>query len=219
MSSPAVQMTPCAPHAPAPPISLDIVRCSRCQQSLSLASQSNSGAVQFGMNSYYCSRCASKVGFVRWSGSRLSTQLSKYESDSCCCCCYATPLISFANNPIVTVLRQARPGPSMDYFWTHEYGSSTFIRYPATISFYENRLRCWHRWSLPFRQIRIKPITITVWLQDLLDPVWVFNFFFRHVYHFFYSGIVIIGHSHGERIRNIWIVGMVFSKTPNTRRC
>ncbi|KAJ5325398.1 hypothetical protein N7541_011793 [Penicillium brevicompactum] len=40
----------------------DIVRCSRCQQSLSL-SQSGSGAVQFGMNSYYCNRCASKVGF------------------------------------------------------------------------------------------------------------------------------------------------------------
>ncbi|KAJ5921653.1 hypothetical protein N7454_009127 [Penicillium verhagenii] len=46
------------------PITLDIVRCSRCQQSLSVGTQSG-GAVQFGMNSYYCNRCASKVGFVR----------------------------------------------------------------------------------------------------------------------------------------------------------
>ncbi|KAJ5086130.1 hypothetical protein N7532_010901 [Penicillium argentinense] len=72
MSSPAVQITPQPqpdggvphPSGTSPPI-LDIVRCSRCQQSLSLASQSNSGAVQFGMNSYYCNRCASKVGFVQ----------------------------------------------------------------------------------------------------------------------------------------------------------
>ncbi|KAJ6101840.1 hypothetical protein N7486_004267 [Penicillium sp. IBT 16267x] len=57
-----------SPGVPGPsiasPIILDIVRCSRCQQSLSVGTQS-SGAVQFGMNSYYCSRCASKVGFVR----------------------------------------------------------------------------------------------------------------------------------------------------------
>lgn len=57
-----------SPGVPGPtvssPITLDIVRCSRCQQSLSVGTQS-SGAVQFGMNSYYCNRCASKVGFVR----------------------------------------------------------------------------------------------------------------------------------------------------------
>ncbi|KAJ5245855.1 hypothetical protein N7468_000838 [Penicillium chermesinum] len=43
----------------------DIARCSRCQQSLSLAGPAGFGAVQFGMNSYYCTRCATKVGFVR----------------------------------------------------------------------------------------------------------------------------------------------------------
>ncbi|KAJ5474288.1 hypothetical protein N7475_003854 [Penicillium sp. IBT 31633x] len=46
------------------PQTLDIVRCSRCQQSLSLG-QSGGSVVQFGMNSYYCSRCATKVGFGR----------------------------------------------------------------------------------------------------------------------------------------------------------
>ncbi|KAJ5787942.1 hypothetical protein N7457_002932 [Penicillium paradoxum] len=51
------------PSATSPQI-LDIVRCSRCQQSLSLG-QSGCGAVQFGMNSYYCNRCATKVGFGR----------------------------------------------------------------------------------------------------------------------------------------------------------
>ncbi|EPS28089.1 hypothetical protein PDE_03035 [Penicillium oxalicum 114-2] len=72
MSSPAIQFSP-APSDPRPTkpssmqeLTLDIVRCSRCQQSLSLASQSTgSGVVQFGMNSYYCHRCASKVGFLR----------------------------------------------------------------------------------------------------------------------------------------------------------
>ncbi|KAJ5179131.1 hypothetical protein N7492_002341 [Penicillium capsulatum] len=69
MSSPVVQF-PSQPGIVAPaeatsPPTLDIVRCSRCQQSLSLAHQSASGAVQFGMNSYYCTRCASKVGFLR----------------------------------------------------------------------------------------------------------------------------------------------------------
>ncbi|KAF3399066.1 hypothetical protein DPV78_007155 [Talaromyces pinophilus] len=40
---------------------LDIVRCSRCQRSLSINKSSTpaAGVVQFGMNSYYCSRCAS----------------------------------------------------------------------------------------------------------------------------------------------------------------
>jgi len=50
-------------------LSFDIVRCSRCQRSLSIenASSPAPGVVQFGMNSYYCSRCASMVGFNRWS--------------------------------------------------------------------------------------------------------------------------------------------------------
>ncbi|KAJ5170897.1 uncharacterized protein N7500_003680 [Penicillium coprophilum] len=67
MSSP-VQITPqpqtggvARPSGASPP-TLDIVRCSRCQQSLSLG-QSGSSIVQFGMNSYYCGRCAAKVGF------------------------------------------------------------------------------------------------------------------------------------------------------------
>jgi len=49
-------------------VSFDIVRCSRCQRSLSIenASSPAPGVVQFGMNSYYCSRCASMVGFNRW---------------------------------------------------------------------------------------------------------------------------------------------------------
>jgi hypothetical protein len=45
------------------------VRCSRCQRSLSINDSSTPapGVVQFGMNSYYCSRCASMVGFNdRW---------------------------------------------------------------------------------------------------------------------------------------------------------
>ncbi|OJD11323.1 hypothetical protein ACJ73_09567, partial [Blastomyces percursus] len=38
----------------------DIVRCSRCQRSLCLEHSSSSpGVVRFGVNSYYCSRCAS----------------------------------------------------------------------------------------------------------------------------------------------------------------
>ncbi|KAL2808160.1 hypothetical protein BJX63DRAFT_50744 [Aspergillus granulosus] len=43
----------------------DIVRCSRCQRSMSLENESTPGIVRFGMNSYYCSRCASMVGFGR----------------------------------------------------------------------------------------------------------------------------------------------------------
>lgn len=68
MSSP-VQITPqpqtggvARPSEATSPQTLDIVRCSRCQQSLSLG-QSGRSVVQFGMNSYYCSRCATKVGF------------------------------------------------------------------------------------------------------------------------------------------------------------
>ncbi|PGH23269.1 hypothetical protein AJ80_02685 [Polytolypa hystricis UAMH7299] len=38
----------------------DVVRCSRCQRSLSLENTGSSpGVVRFGINSYYCSRCAS----------------------------------------------------------------------------------------------------------------------------------------------------------------
>ncbi|KAF7714621.1 Uncharacterized protein PECH_003577 [Penicillium ucsense] len=72
MSSSAIQISapPSGPRpiepSSVPDLTLDIVRCSRCQQSLSLASHSTaSGVVQFGMNSYYCHRCASKVGFLR----------------------------------------------------------------------------------------------------------------------------------------------------------
>ncbi|KIW42230.1 uncharacterized protein PV06_05794 [Exophiala oligosperma] len=51
-----------------PKPSLDIVRCSRCQRSLSIDTslpREHSGAVRFGLNSYYCSRCANVVGFVK----------------------------------------------------------------------------------------------------------------------------------------------------------
>ncbi|KIX92157.1 uncharacterized protein Z520_12150 [Fonsecaea multimorphosa CBS 102226] len=51
-----------------PKSSLDIVRCSRCQRSLSIDTSlpaQSSGAVRFGMNSYYCQRCANVVGFVK----------------------------------------------------------------------------------------------------------------------------------------------------------
>ncbi|KAI9370370.1 hypothetical protein BJX61DRAFT_515846 [Aspergillus egyptiacus] len=46
-------------------LGFDIVRCSRCQRSMSVENGSTSEAVRFGMNSYYCSRCASMVGFIR----------------------------------------------------------------------------------------------------------------------------------------------------------
>lgn len=41
------------------------IQCCRCQKSLSVVGSSvpTKGAVQFGLNSYYCSRCASMVGF------------------------------------------------------------------------------------------------------------------------------------------------------------
>lgn len=51
-----------------PKSSLDIVRCSRCQRSLSINTSlpaSQSGAIRFGTNSYYCTRCANVVGFVK----------------------------------------------------------------------------------------------------------------------------------------------------------
>ena len=51
-----------------PKSSLDIVRCSRCQRSLSIDTSlpaNQSGAVRFGLNSYYCTRCANVVGFVK----------------------------------------------------------------------------------------------------------------------------------------------------------
>lgn len=69
MSSPVVPVAPAEgvplPVQGTPPTTFDIARCSRCQRSLSLAGQTGSGVVQFGMNSYYCIRCATKVGFVR----------------------------------------------------------------------------------------------------------------------------------------------------------
>ena len=48
--------------------SLDIVRCSRCQRSLSIEAAGpacQSGCIRFGLNSYYCTRCATVVGFVK----------------------------------------------------------------------------------------------------------------------------------------------------------
>lgn len=53
--------------SPSPKPSLDIVRCSRCQRSLSLdlTAAHTPGAVRFGTNSYYCNRCATAVGFVK----------------------------------------------------------------------------------------------------------------------------------------------------------
>ncbi|QKX53291.1 uncharacterized protein TRUGW13939_00369 [Talaromyces rugulosus] len=75
MSAPSIPLQAPSTPAPAPeptdlPSShsfLDIVRCSRCQRSLSIqhTSPPAAGVVQFGMNSYYCSRCASMVGFNR----------------------------------------------------------------------------------------------------------------------------------------------------------
>ncbi|OJJ47904.1 hypothetical protein ASPZODRAFT_131507 [Penicilliopsis zonata CBS 506.65] len=76
MSSPSVQLhppssassqgvTPRSSSESAVGMGFDIVRCSRCQCSLSLDHPSSPGVVRFGMNSYYCSRCASMVGFIR----------------------------------------------------------------------------------------------------------------------------------------------------------
>lgn len=51
-----------------PKLSIDIVRCSRCQRSLSIdptIPASSANVVQFGLNSYYCSRCANMVGFIK----------------------------------------------------------------------------------------------------------------------------------------------------------
>lgn len=44
---------------------LDFVRCSRCQRSLSTsnASPAWNGVVRIGINSYYCNRCATLVGY------------------------------------------------------------------------------------------------------------------------------------------------------------
>lgn len=55
-----------SPDSASSGMNFDIVRCSRCQRSLSLENESSPGVVRFGMNSYYCSRCASMVGFIRW---------------------------------------------------------------------------------------------------------------------------------------------------------
>ncbi|KAL4995812.1 hypothetical protein BDV10DRAFT_196442 [Aspergillus recurvatus] len=46
-------------------MSFDTVRCSRCQVVMSLVNDCTPGVVRFGMNSYYCSRCAAMVGFIR----------------------------------------------------------------------------------------------------------------------------------------------------------
>lgn len=85
MSSPSVQVQPQSSGGSTKNVSasstnpnavdsnFDIVRCSRCQRSMSLEkNESSPGIVRFGMNSYYCSRCASMVGFVGWFRDRLS---------------------------------------------------------------------------------------------------------------------------------------------------
>jgi hypothetical protein len=49
-----------------PKNSLDIVRCSRCQRSLSIdPSGRQDNVVRFGMNSFYCNRCATVVGYLK----------------------------------------------------------------------------------------------------------------------------------------------------------
>lgn len=61
----SVQVQPSTTSANPEISGFDIVRCSRCQRSMSLEkSESSPGIVRFGMNSYYCSRCASMVGFT-----------------------------------------------------------------------------------------------------------------------------------------------------------
>ncbi|EYE93606.1 uncharacterized protein ASPGLDRAFT_44536 [Aspergillus glaucus CBS 516.65] len=69
MSSPSVQVQPSGAtgnSAPGTASNFDIVRCSRCQRSMSLEKDEKTpGVVRFGMNSYYCSRCASMVGYPR----------------------------------------------------------------------------------------------------------------------------------------------------------
>ncbi|KAJ5893276.1 hypothetical protein N7495_004967 [Penicillium taxi] len=66
MNAPVVHISPQpASSGPTGMPTLNIVQCSRCQQSVYPSNQSGSGPVQFGMNSYYCNRCASKVGFQR----------------------------------------------------------------------------------------------------------------------------------------------------------
>ena len=46
---------------------LEFVRCSRCHRTLSMdpTSSTPNGVVQFGTNLFYCSRCASMVGYKR----------------------------------------------------------------------------------------------------------------------------------------------------------
>ncbi|KAL4907507.1 hypothetical protein BDW74DRAFT_176269 [Aspergillus multicolor] len=46
-------------------LGFDVVRCSRCQCTMSLDSGATpAGVVRFGMNSYYCGRCANRVGYT-----------------------------------------------------------------------------------------------------------------------------------------------------------
>ncbi|KAI9849652.1 MAG: hypothetical protein M1837_002777 [Sclerophora amabilis] len=67
-----------APTAPSPAPMTEIMRCSRCQRSMSQSAGSDgngallgdwstnaSGMVRFGHNLYYCARCASMVGLKR----------------------------------------------------------------------------------------------------------------------------------------------------------
>ena len=52
--------------SPSPKFFIDIVRCCRCQRSLGIdpTSSYNHGVVRFGINSYYCKRCAKVVGYI-----------------------------------------------------------------------------------------------------------------------------------------------------------
>jgi hypothetical protein len=57
---------PTPSQSPSPKPAVDIVRCCRCQRSLTvdLSSGNLKGVVPFGMNSYYCARCARLVGYA-----------------------------------------------------------------------------------------------------------------------------------------------------------
>lgn len=64
-SKPSQDVTTPPSPTPSCDMNLDIVRCSRCQRSMSLRNEWSPEAVRFGMNSYYCTRCANMVGYLR----------------------------------------------------------------------------------------------------------------------------------------------------------
>lgn len=128
-----------------PKVSLDIVRCSRCQRSLSIdpaAPVVNSGAVRFGLNSYYCSRCANVVGFVKWSdwtegvqelktGTRQSTFTTmRTNKDITICSIHETihtPL-KLARYSRANILRTRTTTIKAAVGFTHEVGNAKFLK-------------------------------------------------------------------------------------------